>query len=223
MNLWELVVVVIGSYLFGAIPTGYIFGRVLKGIDIREYGSGVTGATNVLRTLGSVPFVAVLVLDALKGYIPVMATWLAFGTHDLQVASGIAAVIGHNYPVYIGFHGGRGVATSFGVFAALAMPLAAALVLLGIFIVLTLRYMSVMSIITVPVGAAVMIFLAILPGGDQYTWSKAIFGLFATFFVLYTHVPNIKRLIRGTEPKIGEGGERRTDQPRQTSVRPGSP
>jgi glycerol-3-phosphate acyltransferase PlsY len=133
-------------------------------------------------------------------------------------------VLGHNYPIYIGFHGGRGVATSFGVFAALAMPLAVALVFLGVFIVLTLRYMSVMSIITVPVGAAIMIFLAILPGGDQYTWSKAIFGLFATFFVLYTHIPNIRRLIKGTEPKLGEGGERRgSDQPRQTSVRPGSP
>ena len=128
-------------------------------------------------------------------------------------------------PIYIGFHGGRGVATSFGVYAALAMPLAVGLVVVGIFIVLALRYMSVMSIITVPVGAAIMLFLALFPGGDQLPIRRRSSALFATFFVLYTHIPNIKRLIKGTEPKLGEGGERRPpDSPSpQTSVRPGSP
>ncbi|TMG00955.1 MAG: glycerol-3-phosphate 1-O-acyltransferase PlsY [Chloroflexi bacterium] len=218
MNLSELVVVVVASYLIGAIPIGYIVARVWRGIDIRDYGSGVIGATNVLRTMGRGPFIAVLIGDALKGYVPTLATWYIFGTHDLQVAAGISAVLGHTFPVYIGFRGGRGVATSFGVYAALAMPLAIGLVAVGLFIVLALRYMSVMSMVTVPLGALVLVFLAILPGGDVYTWSKTIFGAFATAIVLLTHVPNIRRLIQGTEPKIGEGGETRPPTVRQRAT-----
>ena len=218
MNLSELVVVVVASYLIGAIPIGYIVARVWRGIDIRDYGSGVIGATNVLRTMGRGPFIAVLIGDALKGYVPTLATWYIFGTHDLQVAAGISAVLGHTFPVYIGFRGGRGVATSFGVYAALAMPLAIGLVAVGLFIVLALRYMSVMSMVTVPLGALVLVFLAILPGGDVYTWSKTIFGAFATAIVLLTHVPNIRRLIQGTEPKIGEGGETRPPIVRQRAT-----
>jgi acyl phosphate:glycerol-3-phosphate acyltransferase len=218
VNLVELAIVVVVSYLIGAIPTGYLAGRLLKGIDIRDYGSGNIGATNVLRTLGRSPFVAVLVADALKGYVPVLTVWYVFHSHDLQVASGIAAVLGHDFPVYIGFRGGRGVATSFGVFAALAMPLAIGLLAVGVFIVLALRYMSVMSMVMVPLGALVLVFLAILPGGDVYTWSKTIFGAFATAIVFLTHIPNIRRLVRGTEPKIGEGGERRAEAIRQKAT-----
>lgn len=210
MNPGELIGVVIVSYLIGGIPTGYIAGRLLRNIDIRDYGSGVIGATNVLRVLGRKAFVAVLIADALKGYVPVLTVWYLFHAHDLQVASGIAAVLGHDYPVYIRFRGGRGVATSFGVYAALAMPLFVALVALGLFIALTLRYMSVMSMVTVPLGALVLLLLAVFHVDDDFTYSKTIFGAFATFFVFLTHAPNIKRLIRGTEPKIGQGGEKRS-------------
>ncbi len=122
-DLANFAVVVVASYLFGAIPTGYLTVRLMRGVDIRDYGSGSTGATNVLRTLGRGPFLAVMIADALKGYIPAMSAWLIFGSYDLQVAAGIAAVIGHDFPIYIGFHGGRGVATSFGVYAAMALPL----------------------------------------------------------------------------------------------------
>ena len=211
MNIEELVVVVVVSYLIGAIPVGYLMGRTLRGIDIRDYGSGVTGATNVYRVLGRGPFVATLILDAFKGYIPTLATWYIFGTHDLQVAAGIAAVLGHDFPVYIGFRGGRGVAVSFGVYAALALPLAVGMVAVGIFIVLALRYMSVMSMITVPGGAIVLLLLAVFHVSADFTYTKTIFGAFATFFVLLTHIPNIKRLLRGTEPKLGERPERKRD------------
>jgi glycerol-3-phosphate acyltransferase PlsY len=208
MNYWELAAVVVASYLVGAIPNGYLAGRIFRGIDIREHGSGVIGATNVLRVMGRGPFVAVMVADVLKGYAPVLVAWYLFHTHDLQVASGIAAVLGHDFPVYIGFRGGRGVAASFGVYAALAMPLGVGLVAVGLFIVLALRYMSVMSMVTVPLGALVLLLLAVLHVGDDFTYTKTIFGAFATAFVLLTHAGNIKRLIQGTEPKIGEGGER---------------
>ena len=221
MTVLEMALVVVASYLIGAIPMGYLAARIWRGIDIRDYGSGNIGATNVLRTMGRGPFIVVLIADALKGYIPTLVTWYIFqgeGTqtgHALQVAAGIAAVIGHDFPVYIRFRGGRGVATSFGVYAALAMPLAIGLVAVGLFIVLALRYMSVMSLITVPLGALVLFILAVVPGGDVYTWTKVIFGVFATAIVFATHIPNIRRLIRGTEPKIGEGGEHRDDRDRK--------
>src|SRR3989442_5021871 len=207
MSPEELVFVVVASYLIGAIPIGYIVGRLSKGIDVRDYGSGVMGATNVLRTLGRGWFVAVLIADALKGYVPTLVTWYLFHTHDLQVAAGIAAVIGHDFPVYIRFRGGRGVATSFGVYAALAMPLGVALIAVAIFIALTLRYMSVMSMITVPLGAVVMLLFAVFHVHDDYTYTKSIFGAFATALVLLTHSGNILRLISGTEPQIGDSGE----------------
>lgn len=219
MNVFDLAIVVVASYLVGAIPTGYLAGRLLKGIDIRNYGSGKIGATNVLRVLGYRPFIAVMVADALKGYVPVLVTWYVFNdgdiqaAHGLQVAAGIAAVLGHDYPVYIGFRGGRGVAVSFGVYAALALPLAVGLIAVGLFIVLAVRYMSVMSMITVPLGALILLLLAVFHVNDDFTYAKTIFGGFATFFVLLTHIPNIRRLIKGTEPRIGEGGEKRPATP----------
>ena len=202
MNLLELAAVVTASYLIGSIPVGYLTVRLMRGIDIRDQGSGMIGATNVLRVLGRGPFVVVMILDAAKGYVPTIVTWYIFGTHDLQVAAGIAAVLGHDFPVFIRFRGGRGVATSFGVYAALAMPLAVGMFALGLFIVLALRYMSVMSMVIVPGGALVLLILAIIGAGEDFTYTKAIFGAFATFFVVVTHIPNIRRLIRGTEPKI---------------------
>ena len=207
--LLEFAAVIAISYLVGSIPFGYIAGRALKGIDVRDFGSGASGATNVMRTLGRGPFVAVLLADALKGYIPVLLTWIAFGSHELQVASGIAAVLGHDFPLYIGFRGGRGVATSFGVYAALAMPVSVSLLAVGLFIILTFRYMSLISLVTVPLGALVLLVFAILGVGDDYTYTKAVFGAFATALVLVRHLGNIRRLIQGTEPKLGEGGERR--------------
>jgi len=202
-DLANFALVIVVSYLIGSIPTGYLAARMLRGVDIRDYGSGSTGATNVLRVLGRGPFVAVMVADALKGYIPAMAVWLIFESYDLQVAAGISAVIGHDFPIYIGFHGGRGVATTFGVYAAMALPVFVGLVAVGIFMLLALRYMSVMSIITVPLGTAVFLLLAVL-GVDEFNYTKVVFGLFATALVLLTHLPNINRLIRGTEPKLGE-------------------
>jgi len=219
MMVWEFAGVMAVSYLIGSIPSGYIAGRVMKAIDIREHGSGATGATNVLRTLGRLPFVLVLVADALKGYGPVLGAWYIFGSHDLQVASGLAAVLGHDFPLFIGFRGGRGVATSFGVYMALGLHVGLAVLALGLFIMLAFRYISLMSIITVPAGAAVFLVLAILgvrdvAGVEEYTYSQAMFGIFATAFVLVRHIGNIRRLIKGTEPKIGQGGEHRPARPR---------
>ncbi|MEK7248713.1 MAG: glycerol-3-phosphate 1-O-acyltransferase PlsY [Chloroflexota bacterium] len=205
MNLIELTAVVVSSYLVGAIPIGYLMVKAVKHDDIRNYGSRNVGATNVLRVLGTRWFVACMILDAAKGYVPTLVAWYIFHTHDMQVAAGIAAVLGHDFPVFIHFKGGRGVATSFGVFAALALPIAVGMVAVGVFIVLALRHMSVMSMVTVPGGAIVLFLLAASAvNQDDFTYTKSIFGAFATFFVLVTHIPNIRRLIKGTEPRFGD-------------------
>ena len=204
MNASELIAVVIASYLVGSIPVGYLVGRALRGVDIREQGSGSSGATNALRLLGKGPFFGIMAIDAFKGYIPVLAVWYIFGAHDLQVASGIAVVLGHDFPIYIGFRGGRGVASSFGVCAALALPLAVGLLAVGLFLLFALRYMSVMSIVTVPLGALMFLLLAVFNVSDDFTYTKTIFGAFATAFVLITHLGNIRRLRDGVEPKFDE-------------------
>ena len=220
MNASELIAVVVASYLIGSIPFGYLTGRILRGIDIREQGSGSTGATNALRLLGRGPFFMVMALDALKGYVPVLAVWYLFGAHDLQVAAGIAVVLGHDFPIYIGFRGGRGTASSFGVCAAFALPLAVGLLAVGLFLLFTLRYMSVMSIVTVPLGAILLLLLAVFNVSDDFTYTKAIFGAFATAFVLLTHAGNIQRLIDGVEPKFDEAvdslRQRKRPRPRTT-------
>lgn len=211
---WEYLVAAVALYLVGAFPTGYIAGRLLRGVDVRDYGSGATGAANVLRILGRGPFLTVLVIDILKGWIPVLLVWfvahevMGMGvneSHNLQVVGGIAAVVGHVFPVYIGFRGGRGVATAFGVYAALAVPVAFGLLPIAIFIVLAFRYMSLMSIVTVPLGAVALLALAL---ASVEPYSKALFGLMASVLVLLRHLGNIHRLLKGTEPKLGEGAQR---------------
>ncbi|HXG36431.1 MAG TPA: glycerol-3-phosphate 1-O-acyltransferase PlsY [Dehalococcoidia bacterium] len=204
--MWEYIVAAVACYLVGSIPTGYLAGRLLRNIDVREYGSGATGATNVLRTLGTAAFLFVLIVDLLKGWIPVLLAWYLTESHNVQVVAGIFVVLGHNFPLYIGFRGGRGVATAMGVYAALTVPLAFALIPLAIFVLLAFRYMSLMSLVTIPTGAAALLILAIV-GLEPY--SKAVVGAIISILVVVRHRDNILRLIQGTEPKLGEGGKRR--------------
>jgi len=214
--VWQSAVVAVVGYLAGAIPIGWIVGKLLRGVDVRDYGSGATGATNVLRTLGPRPFLFVLVADALKAYIPVLAIWYIFEPHEgataaqnLQATAAVAAIIGHDWPVYIGFRGGRGVAATYGAFAAMLFPLSVGLVVAAILIVLTFRYMSLMSLTTVPLGGIALLVLA-LTGIVPYAY--AVFGGLAAVLVLLRHRANIQRLLAGTEPKIGRGGTQRTSR-----------
>jgi len=206
--VWQYVLMIAVGYLIGSIPFGWIVGKMMRGIDVRDYGSGATGATNVLRTLGMRPFLLVLVADALKGYLPVIATWYiaephvgSEAAHGLQVAAGGAAIVGHDWPLYIGWRGGKGVATSYGALAGLLFPLSLGLVVLAILIVLTFRYMSLMSVTTIPVGSAILVGLAFT---DQVPLAYAVFGLLATLLVLFRHRDNIQRLLAGKEPKMGQ-------------------
>ena len=218
---WQYVVVVVASYLIGSIPSGWLAGKLMRGIDVRDYGSGATGSTNVLRSLGLWPALLVLVADILKAYVAVLATWYIFEpyegentAHNLQAVAGVAAIVGHDWPAYLGFRGGKGVAATYGAFAAmLFFPLSVpGLLAVAVAIVLVFRYMSLMSVITVLMGGAAFLGLA-LAGIVPYAF--AIFGGIASALVLFRHRENIRRLLAGTEPKIGQGGERHRQRPPQ--------
>ena len=204
--IWEYFSAIIISYLIGSIPSGLLIGRIVGKVDIREYGSGKIGFTNSLRTLGWRPSLAVLVLDAAKGYGPVMVTWAITGDHGVQVAAGLAAIIGHNWPALAGFRGGRGVATTFGVFLGLNAPTALVLIAVAVALIYVFRFISLVSIVIIPL--ATLAFLSLTWAGyGPYTYP--VFGACASLLIILQHRENIKRLLAGTEPRIGHGGQMR--------------
>ena len=157
---WEFLVCAAIGYVLGSIPVGLIVGRVARGIDIREYGSGRTGFTNVLRTVGARWGIIALIGDLAKGVLPVVIARFVSDEPYVQTVAGLAAAIGHDWPVFAGFQGGRGVATSFGAALAMSPVPAAALVPFGIGLVAVTRMMSVMSVGMAPVLAIVFVILA---------------------------------------------------------------
>jgi glycerol-3-phosphate acyltransferase PlsY len=184
------------SYLLGALPTGYIIVYISRKRDIRNFGSLSTGATNVLRVEGWKLALPVLVIDLLKGALPVFLALRLFEDQILAVICALMAVIGHCYPVYLKFKGGKGVATGVGVFSVLAIkPL---LICLCVFfaVVLLTRYVSLASLLS----TMTFPLLVYLLQGDMQ-----IVGLGAAIFVLiaFQHRENMGRLIRGKERKIG--------------------
>ena len=189
------------AYLLGSIPAALIAGKVLRGIDLREHGSGNLGATNVLRTLGAAVAVPVLLFDLLKGALPValLPTWFPSTRPDLWAISyGVAAMIGHVRPVFLwGKGGGKGVSTAAGVIAALApLPFAVGCAIF-VTVVAVSRYVSLGSIV-----AAVSLPLVLLLQRPVAPALIAAGALIATF-VLWTHRANMGRLLRGEESRIG--------------------
>jgi glycerol-3-phosphate acyltransferase PlsY len=207
---WEFALFIVAGYLVGSVPVGLIVGRAARGIDIRQYGSGKTGVTNVLRTCGARWGVLALAGDLAKGVGPVLLARFVSDEPYVHAAAGLAAAIGHDWPVFAGFQGGRGVATSFG--AALAMnPIAAGiLVPFGIGLVVVTRIVSVMSVGMAPVLAVEYVALAAM---DQQPWAYAIYAVIAAGIVIVLHRENIQRLLDGTEPRIGQGGDQREAPP----------
>jgi glycerol-3-phosphate acyltransferase PlsY len=191
------------AYLAGSIPAAYIAGKVTRGIDLREHGSGNLGATNVQRVLGAKIAVAVLLFDAAKGALPVLyfprLCGLVGSTAALwAIAFGIAAIIGHVRPVFLLWKGGgKGVATAAGVFGALA-PAAIVITLFVWFLVLVLS--GYMSLASMAGAAGLPIAIAILIGlrSPLFAVSVAVAA-----FVFWTHRANIRRLQRGEEPRFG--------------------
>jgi len=189
----------LAAYLLGSIPTGFWLGKGLKGIDIREHGSGNLGATNVLRVLGTGPALFTFTFDCLKGLIPVLISKHLF-PGDLVIATltGLATILGHTTSVFVRFRGGKGMATSTGVFAAL-LPIPW-LVAITVFLTVTAttRYVSLGSIL----GALTLAFCSfIFSAPRSLAWTSVVVAV----FVVWKHRANIQRLLRGTENKLAWG------------------
>jgi len=191
------VLVVLGAYLLGAIPFGYLIYRARSGRDIRAEGSGNIGATNVMRRAGPAAGIATLLLDAAKGYVAVwLAARLSGGAPWVIAAAAVAALLGHTFPVYLRFRGGKGVATALGVFAALA-PRSILLALVVFAITLAaFRYVSLSSI----VASAAFPVLALLLDSPQ---RPVVLGAFVcSALIIVKHSSNIRRLLVGTENRL---------------------
>ncbi|TMD25175.1 MAG: glycerol-3-phosphate 1-O-acyltransferase PlsY [Chloroflexi bacterium] len=194
------------AYLLGSVPSGWLVMKVYRNQDVRKLGSGNIGAANVFRAGGPGAFAATLVADGLKGFIPVMLG-IALGLADQEFALaviGLAAVVGHTWPLYLGFRGGKGVATSGGVLLALA-PVALVLALVSWFLVIRLtRVASLSSLIAVAVGFLSLIALHLV-GWQAWRpvgWPVIVLGVALVGLVLYRHRSNIGRLATGRELKI---------------------
>jgi len=189
------------GYLLGSIPSGYLAGRWCKGIDLRELGSGSTGATNVLRQVGKGPALVVFVIDVAKGAIAVLlAGSLTEGAalNDwLQVLAGLAALAGHIWPVWLGFKGGKAVATGLGLFLGLAWPVG--LACFGIF----LTTLSVFRIVSLSSVVAAISLPLLMAAGTDGT-AKLVVALVAMALVVWRHRSNLQRIKAGTEPRLGQ-------------------
>lgn len=202
---------VVGAYLLGSVPTGLLVGRLWGGVDIREFGSGKTGFTNALRTVGPLPAAIVVGGDVAKGALPVLLARIVFDDPWAAALGGLAAVIGHSRPLFAGFRGGRGVATTFGAFLAMT-PLVALLVLVASVTVLGItRYVSLMSVTGTAVGLIAMVAMVAMGATPA---EYLLFGLGVTAWIEFGHIGNLRRLLSGTEPKLGRGGDRRSDEGR---------
>jgi len=184
-------ILIIISYLIGSIPAGFIVGR-LKGIDIREHGSGNIGFTNVLRALGPLPGAVVFAADLSKGIIPVYLSRIFLENEGLPVICGLAAILGHSFTIFLKFKGGKGVLTTTGVFLALApLPI---LILLSIFILIVAvtGYVSLGSITCATLLPLLMYLLRCSP-------LIILIGSVASIFIILKHRTNIRRLLAGKE------------------------
>jgi len=186
--------VLIASYLIGSIPVSYLVARWWKGVDIRKVGSGNVGTTNVWRNAG--PFAGVLALagDLGKGVLTILLA-KHFGGPEMVASSGIAVLLGHSWPVFLGFKGGKMVATFVGVIAAISLPVALIAAVLWLFVTVLSGYVSVGSIVAVlSIPLLVLVFHLERP--------YLVLVILVAVLVVYKHIPNIKRLAAGTEPKI---------------------
>jgi glycerol-3-phosphate acyltransferase PlsY len=194
--LLSIAIIVLG-YLIGSISFSYLYGRLFKGIDIRQHGSGNAGATNTLRILGKGPAILVLLLDGLKG-VGAVALGNVSSPEQMwvPVLAGIAAIIGHNWPIFFGFRGGKGIATTIGVMATLSFFPTLFAGLIAILIIAVTRYVSLGSLL---LTVLLPLFIWWMDGPIEVLWASLLFCLFA--FV--RHRTNIVKLLNGKENKLG--------------------
>jgi acyl phosphate:glycerol-3-phosphate acyltransferase len=204
MSILKLLLTLVLSYFLGSVATAVWVGKIFHGVDVRERGSGNAGATNVIRVLGWKTGVPVLLIDVFKGWLatmlPVFFGLAEHGTAqltNLQILTGIAAVIGHIFPVFAGFRGGKGVATIFGVF--LAVNSLITISCLGVFI-LVLLISGYVSLSSMCAGVAFPVFLFLF--FDTPSMFLKVFSVLVAVAIIITHRNNISRLLKGEESKL---------------------
>lgn len=204
MSLVYILAAGAAAYLLGSIPSAVWAGRLFHGIDVREHGSGNAGATNVIRVLGWKTGVPVLIFDLAKGFLAAMLPKLFSLAPDgsaalvnLQIFTGLMAIIGHVFPVFAGFRGGKGVAAMFGILLAIHPPVT--LACLGVFLIIFL-ITGIVSVSSISAGISFPVFLLTL--FDTPSLFLKIFSFIVAFALILTHRKNIRRLLNGEEPKL---------------------
>ena len=207
----EFAVFVAAGYLLGSVPFGVIAGRLFTGVDVRQHGSGNIGMANVLRTVGVRAAVLVLALDMGKAILAVVLARVFTGSPGVQAAAAVAAVLGHSWPVFIGFRGGRGAAPGLGALYVLSPISAVVTTVVAVSVMAITRYASLGSILGASAGAVAVIVLSIT-GVEPlaYVW----FAIFGSSLVVARHAENIRRLIKGQERKIGQPVEEAVSNPK---------
>jgi glycerol-3-phosphate acyltransferase PlsY len=192
----RLVLFVVLSFVLGSIPFGVVLARV-KGVDLKKVGSGNIGATNVLRTMGKGPAILTLMGDIMKGAVPVIAGMYVF--HDLVIEGvlGLAAILGHNFSLFLRLRGGKGVATSIGVLLVYSPKVALVTIVIWLTVIIITRYSSLGALCSFSVLPLTMYFL-------DSTKEKVIVSCIMSGLLILRHADNIKRLLQGAESKIGK-------------------
>lgn len=207
MNVLIIIATTLLAYLLGSIPTAVWYGEAFFGLDIRNYGSGNAGATNTFRVLGKRAGTVVMLIDVLKGYTATILSSLLWyldviGTHEIltfKLVFGLVAIIGHVFPIFVNFKGGKGVASLLGMILAIHPEVAA--VCIGIFLIVLIasHYVSLGSMLA---ALAFPILLLLQVFGEKESPLLIVFGFLVFLFVVFTHQKNITRLMRGEENQV---------------------
>ena len=196
----NLLILLLG-YLFGSFPSGYLAGRIAKGIDIRSLGSGSTGATNVLRQIGKRAAITVFLIDVFKGVLSILVAKYFLLNDSWQVAIGLSTLIGHIWPVWLHWKGGKAVATGLGVFLGLSWQVG--LATLGIFII-TITLFRIVSLASVISALALPLIMFLSFKSSNISVPFLVISLLSMVLVIWRHRENIVRLMKGKEPRIGQ-------------------
>jgi len=189
--------ILLASYLLGSFPSGFLYAKNLKGIDLRDVGSGSTGATNVLRNIGKWPALIVFILDILKGFIAVKIAYFFLHEDIFQVLAGLFAITGHIWPIWLKGKGGKAVATGLGMFIALSWKVGFAS--FGTFLI-AISLTQIVSLSSITAASFLPIYMLIQIGTFKHPFT--IFSFIVAIIVIWKHRSNINRIMKGEEPKI---------------------
>jgi len=197
MTLTFLILLV--SYFLGSFPSGFLYAKKLKGIDLRLVGSGSTGATNVLRNIGKWPALIVFIIDVLKGFIAVKIAYFFLSSNIMQVLAGLFAISGHIWPIWLKGRGGKAVATGLGMFIALSWKVG--LASFGTFLII-ISLTKIVSLSSITAALLLPIYMLIYVATFNHPFT--IFSFIVAIIVIWKHRSNINRLCKGEEPKISK-------------------